>query len=335
LVRNIDERAGRAKSDRWLQKLVASGLLVGAPALLANPARSGPAPAQAGRSAPPPPAVLNEELPAVRRLLQQASERELAAETADSAWQAAVLYCEAARSGSLEGQYRLGMLYAFGQGVPESRSLAAALFSRAASQGHAQAGEMLESIELTSAELPACVIHGHLPEKAPPRLDAAAGGSPLIDAHLLSLAPDKRWIVPLTTTLSTWYSLDPKLVLSVIAVESNFDTRAQSPKAAAGLMQLIPGTAERFNVRNAHDATQNLRGGMRYLRWLLSYYRGNVVYALAAYNAGEKRVDRFRGVPPYPETRAYVQRVLRMYGSVRHAFDASLTVASPSVALER
>ena len=268
-----------------------------------------------------------------RHLLQQASERQSAAET-DSAWQAAVLYCEAARSGSLEGQYRLGMLYAFGQGVPESRSLAATLFSLAASQGHAQADEMLESIELTSVELPACVTHGHLPEKAPPRLDAAAGASPLIDTHLLSLAPDKRWIVPLTTTLSTWYSLDPRLVLSVIAVESNFDTRAQSPKAAAGLMQLIPDTAERFNVRNAHDATQNLRGGMRYLRWLLSYYRGNVVYALAAYNAGEKRVDRFRGVPPYPETRAYVQRVLRMYGSVRHAFDATLTVASP-VAAER
>jgi len=70
----------------------------------------------------------------------------------------------------------------------------------------------------------------------------------LIDSYLLSLAPDKRWIVPLTTTLSTWYSLDPKLVLSVIAVESNFETGAQSPKAATGLMQLIPGTAERFEL---------------------------------------------------------------------------------------
>ena len=188
---------------------------------------------------------------------------------------------------------------------------------------------MLESIELTSSELPACVTHARLPEKAPPRVSATAEASPLIDSYLLSLAPDKRWIVPLTTTLSNWYSLDPKLVLSVIAVESNFDTSAQSPKAAAGLMQLIPGTAERFNVRNAYDATQNLRGGMRYLRWLLSYYRGNVVHALAAYNAGEKRVDRFQGVPPFPETRAYVQRVLRLYGSVRHAFDETLTTASP------
>ena len=294
---------------------------------LSSPARSDPAPAQGARSAPTP-AVLSAEPPELSRLLQKASERE-SVDSDDSAWDAAVLYCEAARLGSLEGQYQLGMRYAFGQGVPESRSLAAALFSLAASQGHARANEMLDSIELTSVELPACVKHAQLPEKAPPRPGATTAASPLIDGYLLSLAPDKRWIVPLTTTLSTWYSLDPKLVLSVIAVESNFDTSAQSTKAAAGLMQLIPETAERFNVRNAHDATQNLRGGMRYLRWLLSYYRGNVIHALAAYNAGERRVDRFQGVPPFPETRAYVQRVLRLYGSVRHAFDETLTTASP------
>lgn len=296
---------------------------------LSSPACSGPAASQPGGPAPTPPAVLNAEPPEMRRLLEKASARDSAAETDDSAWDAAVLYCEAARLGSLEGQYQLGMFYAFGQGVPESRSFAAALFSLAASQGHARAGEMLDSIELTSTALPACVTHAQLPEKAPPRISPTAEASPLIDNYLLSLAPDKRWIVPLTTTLSTWYSLDPKLVLSVIAVESNFDTSAQSSKAATGLMQLIPGTAERFNVRNAHDATQNLRGGMSYLRWLLSYYRGNVVYALAAYNAGEKRVDRFRGVPPFAETRAYVQRVLRLYGDVRHAFDETLTAASP------
>jgi soluble lytic murein transglycosylase-like protein len=118
----------------------------------------------------------------------------------------------------------------------------------------------------------------------------------------------------------------------MIAVESNFNTSAQSPKAAMGLMQLIPDTAVRFNVRNAYDATQNLRGGMRYLRWLLSYYRGNISYAAAAYNAGEGRVDRYKGVPPFPETRAYVKRVLGLYGSARHAFDESLTGASPWLA---
>ena len=304
--------------------------------LVAACAQTGLALAQTGVSAPTPAAVLEDEPPALRRLMQQANELESAAGIEDNTWQAAVLYCQAARWGSTEGQYRLGMLYAFGQGVPESRPFAAALFSLASSQGHAQANQMLDNVQLTSVELPACVTHAQLPEKAPapivhgPPLDLVA--SPLIDRFLLSLPAYKRWLIPLTTTLSAWYELDPKLVLSVIAVESNFETGAQSPKAAMGLMQLIPDTAERFNVRNAYDATQNLRGGMRYLRWLLSYYRGNIVYALAAYNAGEKQVDRYRGVPPFAETRAYVQRVISLYGSVRHAFDASLTVASPWLA---
>lgn len=286
-----------------------------------------------------PAAVLAEEPPALRRLMQQASELESATDTQDGSWQAAVLYCQASRWGSIEGQYRLGMLYAFGQGVPESRPLAAALFSLAASLGHAQANQMLDNIQLTSDELPACVTHAQLPEKAPAPIfnglqpgDLAAGASSSIDRFLLTLPTHKRWVIPLATTLSAWYALDPKLVLSVIAVESNFETGAQSPKAAMGLMQLIPDTAARFNVRNAFDATQNLRGGIRYLRWLLSYYRGNITYALAAYNAGAGRVDRYQGVPPFPETRTYVRRVIGLYGGVRHGFDENLTAASPWLA---
>lgn len=294
--------------------------------------------AQAGVTAPTSAAVLEDEPPALRRLMKQANELEAAANMEDNAWQAAVLYCQAARLGSTEGQYRLGMLYAFGRGVPANRPLAAAMFSLAASQGHAQAGQMLETIQLTSVDLPACVTHEQQPEKAPApivnraQLDPASDTSSAIDHFLLSLPDRKRWVIPLTTTLSAWYELDPKLVLSVIAVESNFETGAKSPKAAMGLMQLIPDTAERFNVRNAYDATQNLRGGMRYLRWLLSYYRGNIVYALAAYNAGERQVDRYRGVPPFPETRDYVGRVIGLYGRARHAFDETLTVASPWLA---
>ena len=268
---------------------------------------------------------------ALARMLEQASALEAASDTPDSAWQAAALYCQSARWGSSEGQYRLGMLYAFGQGVPESRPFAAALFSLAATLGHAQASQMLDSIELTAVELPACVNQAQLPEKALPPIPHSPSFA-LIDQWLLTLPTHKRWIIPLTSSLSGWYGLDPKLVLSVIAVESNFNTAARSPKDAMGLMQLIPDTALRFNVRNAFDATQNLRGGMRYLRWLLSYYRGNISYALAAYNAGEGRVDRYRGVPPFPETRAYVKRVIGLYGSGRHTFDAELTAASPMLA---
>ena len=94
----------------------------------------------------------------------------------------------------------------------------------------------------------------------------------------------------------------------------------------------VSDTAERFNVRNAFDATQNLRGGMRYLRWLLSYYRGNVSYALAAYNAGEGRVNRHKGIPPFPETRAYVKRVIGLYGGTHHSFDEKLTAGAPWLA---
>lgn len=303
---------------------------------------SGAVLAQAALPEPTSAAVLREEAPALRQLIEQANAQELRTDREDNAWQAAVLYCEAARQGSIEGQYRLGMLHAFGQGVPESRPLAAALFSLAASQGHSQAAQMLDNIQLTSTELPACVTQAQLPEKAPQPIfnglqlpPGLLGGSASIDRFLHKLPPHKRWLIPLATTLSAWYALDPKLVLSVIAVESNFEVGAQSPKAAMGLMQLIPDTAERFNVRNAYNATQNLRGGMRYLRWLLSYYRGNIVYAMAAYNAGEKRVDQYQGVPPFNETRAYVQRVIRLYGSVHHGFDESLTEASPWLAAAR
>jgi soluble lytic murein transglycosylase-like protein len=279
--------------------------------------------------------VLEHEPAAVRLLMQEASTLETGADTDDAAWNAAVRYCAAARLGSIEGQYRLGMLYAFGKGVPESRPLATALFSQAASQGHAEAGKMLDSIQMSAMDLPACVTTAALPARAPrPAInglppDGDAFASPSIDRYLLALPAHKRWIIPLTTTLSSWYALDPKLVLSVIAVESNFNTHAQSPKAAMGLMQLIPDTAQRFNVGNAYSATQNLRGGMAYLRWLLSYYRGNIAYALAAYNAGEGRVDRYKGVPPYPETQAYVRRVMGLYGKVQHGFDATLTDTSP------
>ena len=296
--------------------------------------------AQANSHAPTSAAVIADAPPALRTLLQRASALESAPDNSstDRLWQAAVLYCQASRWGSAEGQYRLGMLYAFGQGVPENRARAASLFSLAASLGHAQASQMLESIGVTSAELPACVNQDQLPVKAPPQFyhdlpaDLHPGNGLSIDQYLLALPKHKRWLIPLATTMSAWYALDPKLVLSVIAVESNFNTGAQSPKAAMGLMQLIPDTAERFNVRNAYDASQNLRGGMRYLRWLLSYYRGNISYAAAAYNAGEGRVDRYKGVPPFPETRAYVKRVLGLYGSSRHAFDENLTLASPWLA---
>ena len=83
-------------------------------------------------------------------------------------------------------------------------------------------------------------------------------------------------------------------------------------------MQLIPQTAKRFGVRDIHNPVQNLHGGMAYLRWLLAYFKGNLEYALAGYNAGEGAVKRYRGIPPYRETKDYVRKVIRTYGRRTH-----------------
>ena len=106
------------------------------------------------------------------------------------------------------------------------------------------------------------------------------------------------------------YGLDPALISSVIAVESNFNTRAVSKKSALGLMQLLPETAAQMAVPNAFDPAQNINGGTRYLRQLLDRYKQNLSLALAAYNAGPGRVDFYHGVPPIAETRSYISRVI-------------------------
>jgi soluble lytic murein transglycosylase-like protein len=262
-------------------------------------------------------------------LLLKAASYEASAESHEGYWQAAAIYCEASRLGSTEAQYRLGMLYAFGKGVPENRAFAASLFSMASHQGHQKAFDMLETVNFKSQELPACVTSETLPEKRPAPVPAPAEETAPIDRYLESLPRSKSWIIDLANKISDWYEIDPKLVLSIITVESEFETKARSPKSAMGLMQLIPATAERFNVKNAFDASQNIRGGIKYLRWLLSYYRGNIELTTAAYNAGEKAVDRYLGIPPYAETREYVKRLKRLYRRSTHPYDENLTGPSP------
>jgi hypothetical protein len=118
---------------------------------------------------------------------------------------------------------------------------------------------------------------------------------------------------------SARYRLDPDFVSSVIRAESGFNVRAVSPKGARGLMQLMPGTASQLGVRNAFDAQANIEGGTRYLRELLERYHFDLVKALAAYNAGPQRVEKFGGVPPYYETRVYVARVVRDFNKKKVA----------------
>jgi soluble lytic murein transglycosylase-like protein len=109
------------------------------------------------------------------------------------------------------------------------------------------------------------------------------------------------------------HQLDPALVRAVINTESGWNSTAVSRKGAMGLMQLIPGTAQRFGVGNPYDPAQNIEGGTSYLKTLLDRYNGDLSKSLAAYNAGEGAVDRSGGVPWYPETQRYVQKVTDAY----------------------
>lgn len=126
--------------------------------------------------------------------------------------------------------------------------------------------------------------------------------------------PSGANIQDLIGPIAARYNLSPELLRGVVAAESGFDPRAVSPAGAMGLMQLMPATARALGVNDPFDPAANLDGGARYLRQLLDRFQGDTRLALAAYNAGPGAVERYHGVPPYKETRAYVQRVLATAG---------------------
>jgi hypothetical protein len=206
------------------------------------------------------------------------------------------LYCRAAHAGHRDdASYQLGWMYANGRGVVRDDAQAAAWFKIAADKGDEFARKMLARLPTANSE-PRCV-----------RPDGTLVERPIRSEPNPSPALIVRWV----RKLAPKYGLDPALVLAVIRAESNFNPKALSPKNAQGLMQLIPGTAKRFEVENVWDPLQNIRGGMAYLRWLLDHFAGDEALALAGYNAGENAVRRYNGIPPYPETRSYVKRISR------------------------
>ncbi|MBS6602888.1 MAG: lytic transglycosylase domain-containing protein [Brachyspira sp.] len=123
----------------------------------------------------------------------------------------------------------------------------------------------------------------------------------------------KSQILSMISKVCEKHGVDEKLVKALIKQESGFNTQATSKVGAMGLMQLMPATAKGLGVQDAYNPMQNVDGGVRYLKSMLNKYNGNIILALAAYNAGPGAVDKYDGVPPYPETQNYVKNILANY----------------------
>jgi hypothetical protein len=241
---------------------------------------------------------------------------------------AARLYCEAARLGDAASAFDAGWMFANGRGVRRDDELAATFFRIAAARGIPQAENVLALLGHPSATgVPECMADPVAP--APP--EPVAEPRTAATFAIPSRAP--KQIVDLVVKVATEYRVPVALVFAIIQAESNYDSTAVSPKNAQGLMQLIPETALRFQVRDVFDPAQNVRGGIAYLRWLLAYFQGETSLVAAAYNAGERSVERYRGVPPFEETQAYVRRIVGSVGPGTQPYDA--TVAEPSPVLQQ
>ena len=177
----------------------------------------------------------------------------------------------------------------------------------------ARSGRLVRSVAVASRSVPEKVI-----SPAPPPPPAVPNSEPETGATVNALV----------SSIARRHNVEPSLVDSVIRVESNYNPNAVSPKGATGLMQLIPSTAKRFGVSNTFHPAQNIEGGVRYLKYLMQLYGGDERLALAAYNAGEGAVAKYKGIPPYPETQNYVYQVGKKLGQSRVA-EKKAQAASP------
>lgn len=155
---------------------------------------------------------------------------------------------------------------------------------------------------------------GHLVRSVEVRRAAVLTPTPSTSAPAATNGPE---LVAMINRIAAEEGVEDSLVHSVIRAESNYNPVAVSPKGAQGIMQLIPETAARFGVTDAFNPHDNILAGVKYLKFLLDYYRNDYVRAIAAYNAGEKAVDKYKGIPPFTETRNYVYRVAQNLKAAR------------------
>lgn len=247
-------------------------------------------------------------------------------------------YCRVARDGDANAQYAMGWIYEHGKGVAKNSQIAHLYYSMAAEQQHALA---LESISETTVvklegdmltELPKCMQPDPVIVIRTPQQTVV--NAPLVEENPISertaaLFMSQKRIYKIVNKVATKHNIDPNLVMTFIAIESGFNPQATSMRNAQGLMQLIPETAARFGVKDAYKPEDNIKGGVAYLKWLLAYYQGNVELVAAAYNAGEKAVDKYRGVPPYEETKLYVKKIAKLYSKLMHPYRENWVAASP------
>jgi soluble lytic murein transglycosylase-like protein len=277
--------------DRWL----GAALLVAA--VLGHPP-----PAIAGQDAAPRPAGTASGK--ARDMVALAMQYESGLSVPRDYWRAWTLYCEAARRGDPRAFYALGWMYLNGRGVARDDATAVMWLRKAADGGIAQAANLLR---LLSRVVP-------VPARDCPRPAEMSRRTAAKVIPRASAPPEIRRVIDETAQS---VGISARLLHSVVLVESGFDPRAVSPKMAAGLMQLMPATAERFGVRDSFDPRENVRAGARYLRLLIDKYKGDLTLALAAYNAGEGKVEAYGGVPPYEETRAYIAAIKQLCGCGR------------------
>ncbi len=234
-----------------------------------------------------------------------------AAQHSGNLQKAIALYCVAASTGNPEGYFRIGRLLATGPASVRSAKMANSYLAMAIRLGNQQASRYYNPRVGNAPMDDQCGVGMRGGQGSYFALPSTPFN---VEAYLARQSPGKQKLATMLRHAAKRHQVDVRLVLAIAIAESNLESRAVSAKNAQGVMQLIPETQQRFGVTQPFDPAQNIKGGVSYLKWLDRHFDGDWVLISAAYNAGEKAVERYGGIPPYDETREYVKRVLYFAG---------------------